>query len=170
MRNRMCPSCGTGNVATARECKNCGGTLRPMQAPSMEDVQDSRCAWTEIGQRCTRGGVFSESTLGGGSWYCRRHDAIRRGLPDPGNPRQEASRILAGYGVPSGSTVDECRAYLRKILPEIGATKVERSRDWAHRILDRYVDGEPVPDVSLRFACEATGRTVEEVRSLKETA
>lgn len=57
----------------------------------------------------------------------------------------------------SAEFVARCKAYIAEILAKMAQPKVGQQRDWARRILNRYVDGEELPDVSLRFACEALG-------------
>jgi hypothetical protein len=38
---------------------------------------------------------------------------------------------------------------------------------WARNILDRYVDGELVPFLSVEYACEVLGKSVEDVKALR---
>jgi hypothetical protein len=41
--------------------------------------------------------------------------------------------------------------------------------DWAERIVDRFVDGDDsLPNVSFRLACDALGKTSEDVEQLRE--
>ena len=68
----------------------------------------------------------------------------------------------------SAEFVARCKAYIAKTLADMASPKVGQQRDWARRILDRYVDGEGVPDVSLRFACEALGIEREKVQEMRE--
>lgn len=48
------------------------------------------------------------------------------------------------------------------------AVTSQRSTDWATRILDRYADGEQLPDISLRMACEALAVSVDEIRAMRK--
>lgn len=68
----------------------------------------------------------------------------------------------------SAEFVARCKAYIAKTLADMASPKVGQQRDWARRILDRYVDGEELPDVSLRFACEALGIDREKVQEMRE--
>lgn len=68
----------------------------------------------------------------------------------------------------SSEFVARCGAHIAETLAKMAQPKVGQQRDWARRILDRYVDGEDLPDVSLRFACEALGIEREKVQEMRE--
>lgn len=67
-----------------------------------------------------------------------------------------------------GSTPQGRRA-LRMIRDAISAnaSQARDGRAWARRIIDRYSDGGAVPDLSLRYACDAAGRDIEDVRAMR---
>ena len=68
----------------------------------------------------------------------------------------------------SAEFVARCKAYIAETLAKMAQPKVGQQRDWARRILDRYVDGEELPDVSLRFACDALGMDRDAVKEMRE--
>ena len=173
MRNRLCSSCGVTNATTARECKGCGTKLR---AYSTEDSQqgdgiDRQCRWEDYGIRCNERGTVSDATTGDGPWYCRTHYAQRLGrrvLPLP------AERSLEGHGlsmVPGERDyATKARAWLKGKVGEIGNAPTGRNRDWARKILDRWADGESMPDIAVRSACEALGVDLESLQALRRAA
>jgi hypothetical protein len=173
MRSRLCSSCGVTNAATAHECKGCGTKFR---AASLEDSQqgdgiDRQCRWEDYGIRCNERGTVSAATTGDGPWYCRTHHAQRfgrRALPLP------AERGLEGYGLPmvSGERdyATKARAWLKGKVGEIGNAPTGRNRDWARKILDRWADGESMPDIAVRSACEALGVDLESLQALRRAA
>lgn len=135
-----------------------------------ETVPSSQCAWNDHGYRCQRYGVHSDSLTGEGPWYCREHDAKRKGHAlasmDPYEPED-----LSGCGLgqrkpaetPAAYAV-RCMRYMRDGLERIGAPKLGRQRDWAARVLDRYADGDPrISSHGMRLACEALGQDPETV-------
>jgi hypothetical protein len=83
----------------------------------------------------------------------------------------EAEKIDREYRF-MGAT-EQGRETLRLIRGAL-ATATQRSADpkaWARKILDRYVDGDvSLPDLSFRFACEALGRSVDDIRSLRDAS
>lgn len=66
--------------------------------------------------------------------------------------------------------VARCRAYIAQTLAKMAEPKQGPQREWARRILDRYADGEQLPDVSIRFACEALGMDEAKVRKTRRGA
>lgn len=166
-RTRACGSCGTSNAATARECKSCGQVFG-RYVPEESTGSDTQCSWTDHGSRCSHDGTISESTVGGGPWYCRRHNALRFGRPDPG-VFLPPPRDLSGYGIrPESDEInfaDRARAYLREQMAQFAQQATNRrSKDWATRILERWTSGETMPEISVRFACEALGMEYDEVK------
>ena len=167
-RTRACGSCGTSNAATARECKSCGQVFGRYVPEEDKAGSDTRCAWTDHGLRCASDGTISDSTVGGGPWYCRRHNALRFGRPDPGY-RLPPVRDLSGYGIrPEPDEInfaDRARAYLREQMAQFAQQATNRrSKDWATRILERWTGGDAMPEISVRFACEALGMEYDEVK------
>lgn len=140
-------------------------------------MSDSQCAWNDHGYRCGNGGVFSESLTGGGPWYCREHDAKRRGHRVPASPAPEADP-LDGHGITERQPGESSRAYqqramayVRAHIAGIGAARQGRQREWAQRILDRFADGDPgISDYAYRSACEALGFDPQQVRESVEVA
>ena len=68
----------------------------------------------------------------------------------------------------SSEFVARCGVHIADTLAKMAQPKVGQQRDWARRILDRYVDGEDLPDVSLRFACDALGMDRDAVKEMRE--
>lgn len=64
---RDCPRCGEG--LSSSTCQSCGWGTASKDAP----VADFRCEWHSGGERCHYAGSMSESTVGGGPWYCGEH-------------------------------------------------------------------------------------------------
>lgn len=71
-------------------------------------------------------------------------------------------RNLSGYGIGHRQHGESSKQYAARALefcqeamPTIGAQR--KSTDWATQILDRYADGEAMPDLSVRWACEVAG-------------
>ena len=173
MRSRLCGSCGVTNAATARECKGCGTKFR---AHSPEDSQqgdgiDRQCPWEDYGMRCNERGTVSDATTGDGPWYCRTHHAQRFGrTARPVAPE----RSLSGYGLPMRTGERDyavrARGWLKGKVGEIGNAPAGRNREWARKILDRWADGEPMPDIAVRSACDALGVDLESLKALRRAA
>ena len=81
--------------------------------------------------------------------------------------RATVERELKGMGATEQGR--RALALIRDAIARRAADPVD-PRAWAHRILDRYVDGETVPDLSLRYACEAVGQDPESIRTLRRVA
>lgn len=133
-------------------------------------IVETQCAWNDHGYRCQHNGVWSDSTNGSGPWYCSTHERARRGLP----PRPVVIKRdhLAGYGLTkepgesSEAFAKRCIAYCKQMLA--GMLDPGRiNRDWAHKILDRYADGEDVPQISLQYACDALHKNINDIRELR---
>ena len=60
--------------------------------------------------------------------------------------------------------VQRCMAWIRQRIEGVG--KRPAGREWAQRLLDRYADGEALPDLSVRWACEATGQDEQTIRAM----
>jgi len=69
---------------------------------------------------------------------------------------------MSGYGLRrerderAQDHVRRCVEYVRQQSVSVAASQAG-SRAWARRILDRYADGESLPDISLRYACAVLG-------------
>lgn len=67
-----------------------------------------------------------------------------------------------------GKTPEGTRALvLIKDMLAAKAAETPDPRAWARKILDRYVDGEKVPHMSLVFACEALHKNLDDIRELR---
>lgn len=132
-----------------------------------EDDLGISCCWDDHGYPCGAPGVRSDTTSGGGQWYCRRHNALRLGRPDPGNPRSRIDRDLSGYGI-EPEPGESVRAFAKRCMAYMAehSKGVDRvSKEWARRILDRFADGDPlITELSLRYACESLGVDIETIR------
>lgn len=76
-----CPDCGDVLRATAKRCK-CGwksAEARSESATKTADRDHQRCAWECNGERCRYVGTWSNSTVGGGPFYCRGHSVCTNG-------------------------------------------------------------------------------------------
>lgn len=175
MRNRLCSSCGVTNAATAHECKGCGTRFRsaPAADSSKDDGIDRQCAWEDYGQRCELRGVVSDATTGDGPWWCREHNAKRLGrqAPRPYPP----PRDLTSYGLnPKPGEADfasRASKGMRQQIIAIGqAIPLGRNRQWAVRILDRWADGEAVPDIAVQMACDALGQDYDALKASRASA
>ena len=92
-------------------------------------VVDSNCAYNDHGITCGRRGIFSSSTLGTGSWYCRSHAWVI--LHDRGDePRvlvDDVQAAAAAYCRERGlNTVDEMRNFVKGQLQGIREKTVMR--------------------------------------------
>lgn len=70
-----------------------------------------------------------------------------------------------------GKTPEGNRAL--KLIKDMLAKKAAETPDhraWARKILDRYVDGDPVAHSALEMACSALHKNLDEVRSLRNAA
>jgi hypothetical protein len=54
-------------------------------------------------------------------------------------------------------------AFCREHITGIGKAP-GMSKAWAERIVDRYADGEPMADISLRWACQILRVNLEELQ------
>jgi hypothetical protein len=64
----------------------------------------------------------------------------------------------------------KARAWLKGKVGEIGNAPAGRNREWARKILDRWADGEPMPDIAVRSACDALGVDLESLKALRRAA
>lgn len=100
MKTKICPKCGDEHPVSATYCgcgHKWGGSSRDYAASSGPvDPMYGCCDWTSDGQRCHYPGTHSDSTQGGGPWYCAGHakctdgklghdivEQSRRDLPQP---------------------------------------------------------------------------------------
>lgn len=138
--------------------------------PSLPQSGPAQCAWTDYGQRCQRDGTHSDGLTGEGPWWCREHDARRRGRQPLALGAYEPED-LSRVGLPARTDDEPPRAYAKRCavamqagLAKLAAPKLGRQRDWATRILDRYADGDPrISSYAMRIACEALGQDPEAV-------
>jgi hypothetical protein len=138
-------------------------------------MSEARCAWIGDGLQCRNPGAFSNSTVGGGPWYCREHwgrndpiagadivqESVQRhasGVPDfVAIVTASRKHYLAG-ALPDGPQMSRDQA--RESFRHIGHSPAD-PKAWAHRILERVEAGERVPQLSVAFAREALGLPIE---------
>ena len=76
---KACPDCGAEHRLSIRRC-GCGYTWETQKQNSQQmDPMHGCCEWTHLGKRCHYAGSWSDSTKGGGPWYCLEHSRN----PDP---------------------------------------------------------------------------------------
>lgn len=133
-------------------------------------TSDGQCAWNDHGYRCQCMGVWSDSTTGGGPWYCSQHDRERRGI----GPREARPKVdqFAGYGLrketdeSSREFAVRCVVYCKTVIAQMNDPE-RANRDWARRLLDRFADGEELPQPALQMACVALHKDVDDIRALR---
>jgi len=83
-------------------------------------------------------------------------------------------RGLTGYGLPmvpaDRDYATKARAWLKGKVAEIGNAPAGRSREWARLILDRWADGDPMPDIAVRSAVDALGLDLESLKASRRAA
>lgn len=81
------------------------------------------------------------------------------------------SRAMAKFGL--GPRRDDegrreyarrCSDWIQQRLDTVGQR--QGGREWATAVLDRYADGDAVPDISVRWACEVTGQDETAIREM----
>lgn len=78
MRNKpaTCPECSEILEGERISCAHCGWSRRKEKRFGTK-AHDGRCDYRANGERCAFAGSISDSTKGGGPWYCRFHDGCR---------------------------------------------------------------------------------------------
>jgi hypothetical protein len=118
------------NASTAKECKDCGVPFLP-QRESSRKADPTTCGFVAEGMNCGHRGVLSEGTTGEGSWYCREHWDVIRGVPttvrgnglparkiDEGKPRWEYSGWHIEEHKPVFATVARALRSMRPVTAE----------------------------------------------------
>lgn len=95
---RDCPKCQHRHV-DGPECPDCG--YRDSGYKGQAVPADHGCAHVDRGQRCTGVGSLSQSTKGGGPWYCATHFPLfaTRGsaTPMPTHVASTFARVRASF-------------------------------------------------------------------------
>jgi len=74
-----CPKCKFVNLHGAKECDSCGVVFADIR--SDRPTVNLNCPFNDHGHICGQPGSLSESTIGGGPWYCSKHWGILKGWP-----------------------------------------------------------------------------------------
>lgn len=128
------------------------------------------CEWVNNGQRCHYAGTISDSTTGGGPWFCRHHHGLGDAahgarivvqslheLPSPDygyEARRAASFQAAKRRIPAslfGWHRDEYRDYAKSAIAGIGRGG---GKPWPVRVLERVRSGEVIPQIARKWAAE----------------
>ena len=70
---RSCPRCSQPIGEEARSCEGCGWKDRRSGQADRFDPFRFVCSHEDRGQRCANVATMSQSTLGGGPWFCHEH-------------------------------------------------------------------------------------------------
>lgn len=73
----LCPECSKELKPNAKRC-TCGWKAVTREVVVMDKFH-GWCEWIGDGQRCHYPGVFSNSTIGGGPWFCTPHSTCADG-------------------------------------------------------------------------------------------
>lgn len=118
---RDCPKCSA--VVDGDSCAICGWSPASRaggKSSAPHDPNRFRCEWTTNGQRCRYPATSSESTLGGGPWYCRGH--FRCAQTGDGRTGQRIVEESAGAAFPDYSAAAMVKAsraaFLTRPLPD----------------------------------------------------
>jgi len=74
-----CPKCGARNATGSKECDGCGVIFKDIR--NDQPAIDLNCPFNDHGRVCGKRGSLSDSTLGGGPWYCPEHFWLLKGRP-----------------------------------------------------------------------------------------
>jgi hypothetical protein len=99
---RECPTCHL--PVEGNSCAACGWAEGAARPKVLLDPNRHRCADEFRGERCARSGSMSESTLGGGPWYCAEHfpafrqwRTAKRAAPPQGFRMRTAASLAESY-------------------------------------------------------------------------
>lgn len=154
-----CPECGLPLASPFKSCR-CGWGK---EAKAML-AQKHMCVWRNRGEPCQAVGICSDSTVGGGPWYCRDHYADLKGWERADAPRtadkepieevdKRVSRVVPR--LPGESDHDwsmRCKEYVLAFVRRQVARKPDTS--WARKVMARQAAGEMMPIQSLQYAQE----------------
>jgi hypothetical protein len=87
---RECPECSRFLPASAKSCPSCGYQIEAEKSVKV-DADHGRCEWRAGGVRCHYAGSMSDSTVGGGPWYCGAHMMAARHSE---HPQEAGARIV----------------------------------------------------------------------------
>ena len=130
--------------------------FQTLESETAKDCHDALAHWLRTAVRMpTPADIYKSANERGTS---------RREKESEDDKADEAKAVERMAATPRG------REALRQIKEMLAAKSMTKRdpKEWAHKILDRYVDGEDLPDVSLRFACEALGIEREAVKEMRE--
>lgn len=155
---KYCPHCSQP-LEDDGSCPGCAyGHKRQQAKPPSQ--QPRLCAFNDHGEPCHQPGHLSQTTHGGGPWYCRNHFAQINGWPAwqaaAIDDSQEAVDERVNKLVPRLTGESEhawsmrCRAYVLDFVRTQTTKKPDKR--WARKILDREATGEDVPLQALDYA------------------
>lgn len=160
IQTKECPKCGSEHRLHIKKC-GCGHVFGSKQAQQPErDPMHGCCEYSTGTSRCHYPGTFSDSTNGGGRWFCSAHDRES----DPSLAAAIVHRSHEDYPRPDWSVNAVKRRYELRVAKKMAehrgakATKYHAStpgKDWAKRILERIRNGEDLPMISRQFAEQA---------------
>lgn len=164
IQTKECPKCETEHRLHIKKC-GCGHVFGSRQT-QQEDRDPMRgcCEYSTGTSRCHYPGTFSDSTNGGGRWYCSAHDRES----DPSMGAAIVHKSHEDYPRPDWSLDAVRRRYELRTLKAMAdhkgakATKYNPStpgKDWAKRVLERIRRGETLPVIAESFAKQALGQT-----------
>lgn len=162
IQTKECPKCGSEHRLHIKKC-GCGhqfGTKQE-QAPD-RDPMHGCCEYSTGTSRCHYPGTFSDSTNGGGRWFCSAHDResdpamgaaiVHKSHEDCPRPDWSARAVNRRYELRTQKAMAEHKG--------AKGTKYHPStpgKDWAKRILERIHRGERLPVIAEAMAKEVVG-------------
>ena len=162
IQTKECPKCETEHRLHIKKC-GCGYVFgSKQQATPDRDPMHGCCAYSTGTSRCHYPGTFSDSTSGGGEFYCAAHYH----LDDPSTGAAIVYRSQEEYPRPDYSIADVRRRYELRTLKAIAdhkgakATRYHAStpgKDWAHRIMERQANGETLAIIAIDYAEQVVG-------------
>ena len=121
------------------------------------------CAFEFMGRRCCFPGVVTDSTTGGGRWFCmghfRAHDQIRRMEVFHASFHQAPPPAAMPPPPYDGLTVEQARAQCMALLRQM--VNKPPSKAWAYRLQAKHNAGEPLLPVQLELMNRALNATDE---------
>lgn len=129
-----------------------------LESETARDCGDALAQWLRSGTRMpTPADIYRIANERG----------INRREQDAAADKADEAKIVQRF-----AATDKGREALRQIKELLAKKLMTRPdpREWAHRILDRFADGEDMPDISVRYACEALGMDEAKVRKTRREA
>lgn len=162
IQTKDCPKCGAEHRLHIKKC-GCGHQFGSKQeAEPVRDPMHGCCEYSTGTSRCHYPGVFSDSTNGGGKWYCTAHERET----DPAMGAAIVHKSQEDFPRPDWSVNAVKRRYeLRtiKAMAEHKGAKASKycpstpGKDWAKRVLERIQRGEQLPVIAEAMANEVLG-------------